>query len=61
MPRWFFLLIVTCLVLSVVGGVLIVLRSPGDAPAPRPAADPAKGGTMSAPPAPVPQTGGGGR
>ena len=52
MPRWFFLLIVTCLALSVIGGVLIVLRSPGDAPGPA-------AGAATAPAAPVPQTGGG--
>ena len=59
MPRWFFLVLVTCLALSVVGGVLIVLRSPKDAPGP--AGAPSTGGTLNAPPAPVPQTGGGAR
>jgi hypothetical protein len=31
MPRWLFLVLVTALTLSVVGSVLIVLRSPRDA------------------------------
>ncbi len=51
MPRWLFLILVTCLALSVVGGVLIVLRSPGDRPAPMPS------GAQTAPAAPVPQSG----
>ena len=32
MPRWLFLILVTALALSVVGGVLIVLRSPRQHP-----------------------------
>ncbi len=32
MPRWFFLICITALALSVIGGVLIVLRSPSDRP-----------------------------
>ncbi|MDP4005308.1 hypothetical protein [Methylobacterium sp. NEAU K] len=52
MPRWLFLILVTALALSVVGGVLIVLRSPKSTPPPEAA------GTVSAP-APAPRPGGG--
>lgn len=45
MPRWFFLICIVALVLSVIGGVLIVVRSPGDPPQ----VDPATGGTATAP------------
>ncbi|SFI44684.1 hypothetical protein [Methylobacterium brachiatum] len=52
MPRWLFLILVTALALSVVGGVLIVLRSPrSSTPQPEPAA-------VTAPAAPAPRPGG---
>ncbi|MCJ2057137.1 hypothetical protein MKL09_11285 [Methylobacterium sp. J-048] len=51
MPRWLFLILVTALALSVVGGVLIVLRSPRSTPQP-------EEGAVTAPAAPVPRPAG---
>nr|WP_187299694.1 hypothetical protein [Methylobacterium sp. B34] len=48
MPRWLFILLATALALSVLGSVLIVLRSPNSTP-------PLRGGAASAP-VPGPQT-----
>jgi hypothetical protein len=45
MPRWLFLLFATAVALSVLGSVLIVLRSPNSTP-------PLAGGDRSAPAAP---------
>ncbi|SDN79158.1 hypothetical protein SAMN05216360_111105 [Methylobacterium phyllostachyos] len=44
MPRWLFLILVTAVALSVLGSVLIVLRSPNSTPQ--------LGGPVSAPAAP---------
>lgn len=48
MPRWLFILLATALALSVLGSVLIVLRSPNSTP-------PLRGAAAGAP-APGPQT-----
>lgn len=53
MPRWLFLILVTALALSVVGGVLIVLRSPRSPPQPEAGAV-----TVPAVPAPPARPGG---
>ncbi|MGU3664083.1 hypothetical protein ACLBX9_07855 [Methylobacterium sp. A49B] len=49
MPRWLFILLAVAVALSVLGSVLIVLRSPNSTPplgthAPSPAAQPRPGG-----------------
>ncbi|WP_187193464.1 MULTISPECIES: hypothetical protein [unclassified Methylobacterium] len=49
MPRWLFLILVTALALSVVGGVLIVLRSPRSTPQP-------EAGAVTAPAVPAAPT-----
>ncbi|SDA28435.1 hypothetical protein SAMN02799622_04298 [Methylobacterium sp. UNC378MF] len=48
MPRWLFILLATAVALSVLGSVLIVLRSPNSTP-------PLRGNAVNAP-APGPQT-----
>lgn len=48
MPRWLFILLATALALSVLGSVLIVLRSPNSTPPQR--------GSAAGAPVPGPQT-----
>lgn len=61
MPRWLLILLCTVVLLSVLGGVLIVVRSPGPptssgAQGPATQTNPGAGGNADQQPAPVPQT-----